>query len=123
MPRRQQFLHDFKQTVEFLLSQVGGVSRRDFVKLYEFDEFLQGEAQQCRTPRALAIAFAARFLARVNAAYFRVCALALVRFLARQSGRSVEDADKEAVRALAELDATDPYQLERWLDAYFRDVS
>ncbi|HEX5103744.1 MAG TPA: hypothetical protein VFV87_08045, partial [Pirellulaceae bacterium] len=66
MARPSQFLLDFRKTIEFVLSQVGGLSLRDFIKLYDFDEFLRGEAAECESPRKLAIAFALRFLAEVK---------------------------------------------------------
>ena len=119
MPRPPQFLFDFKRTIDYMLSQVGGVSRRDFVRLYDYDDFLEGEALQCKTPRELAIAFAVRFLGSVSPAYFRgIFRLPLVRFLARQSGRSVGDDDK-AIKALAYVEPQDLHQLGQWLDAYF----
>lgn len=122
MPRPLPFLLEFERTIEFVLSQVSGVSRRDFIRLYDYDDFLEGEASQCETPRQLAIAFATRFLGAVSPAYFRALSFALVRFLARQCGRSVDEADKAAVKALAEIDCHEAGQVEQWLDAYFRDV-
>ena len=47
---------------------------------------------------------------------------ALARFLARQSGRAVDDSDKEAIKSLSEIDTDDVHQVEKWLDAYYRDV-
>jgi hypothetical protein len=122
MPRPPQFLFDFKRTIDFMLSQVGGVSRREFVRLYDYDDFLEGEASQCQTARQLAIAFASRFLRAIRPAYHQALSFALVRFLARQSGHAVGDDDKEAIKALVDIDATDMKQLEQWLDAYFPDV-
>jgi hypothetical protein len=122
MPRPPQFLFDFKRTIQFVLSQIGGVSHGEFVRLYDFDDFLEGEALECHSPRKLAIAFAARFLADVRPAYRRALSLALVRFLARQSGRAVDESDNEAIKALSEIDTDDVNQLEKWLDAYYRDV-
>ena len=122
MSHPTKFFFEFKQTVEFVLSQVSGVSLRDFVRLYDYDDFLQGEALQCESPRELANAFAARFLSSVSAAYLRALSYALVRFLARRTGASVGEADKAAIKALAEIEPKDPSQLEMWMNAYFRDV-
>lgn len=123
MPRPPQFFFDFKHAIDYMLSQVGGVSKRDFVRLYDYEDFLEGEASQCQSASELAIAFASRFLNSVNPAYFRALSFALVRFLARQSGRAVEDGgDIEALKALAEIDSADLLQLNQWLDAYFPDV-
>src|SRR5687767_9951531 len=98
MPRPPKFFFNFKQTVDYMLNQVDGVSRRDLDRLYDYDDFLEGEALQCQSARELAIAFASRFLGSANAAYFRVLSFSLVRFLARESGRAVDDADKEALK-------------------------
>jgi hypothetical protein len=122
MPRPTQFLLDFKRTVDYVLSQVHGVSRRDLIRLYDYDDFLEGEAVQCKSARDLAIAFASRVLGSVSPPYFQVLSLALVRFLARQSGRAVDDGDKEALKALAQIDLTDGLQIEQWLNGYFPDV-
>jgi len=122
MPRQPQFFIEFKQTIEFAFNQVAGVSHRDFNRLYDYDDFLEGEAVHCRTARELAIVFAVRFLGAVNPAYLRTLSFALVRFLARQSGRGVEEADHQAIKDLAEIEHEDPKQIELWIDAYFRDV-
>jgi|SRR4051795_3069564 hypothetical protein len=122
MPRPSQFFFDFTRAVDYMLSQVRGVSRWDFVRLYDYDDFLEREAAQCKTARELATAFASRFLGSVNPAYFQVLSFALVRFLARQSGRAVDDGDTEALKALAEIEPEDQLQLEQWLDAYFPDL-
>jgi hypothetical protein len=34
----------------------------------------------------------------------------------------VDEADNEAMRALAELEPMDEHQLDLWFEAYFRDV-
>jgi hypothetical protein len=120
--RPHSFLFEFKRTVDYILTQVEGVSRRDFVRLYDYDDFLDGDASQCQTARELAIAFASRFLGSVNPAYFRALSFSLVRFLARQSGHDVGDNDKEALKSLAQIDAADMRQLLQWLDAYFPGV-
>ncbi len=122
MPSPPQFFLDFKRTVDYMLTQVGGVSRRDFVRLYDYDDFLEGEAAQCNTARELAIAFASRFLGSISPAYFRALSFALVRFLARQSGRAVDDGDKEAIKALADINPEEILQLKQWLDTYFPEV-
>jgi hypothetical protein len=122
MAETPKFLFQFKESIAFVLSQVAGVSLRDFNRLYEYDEFLERDAIKCQTPRELALAFAARFLGSVSAPYVRALSLALVRYLARQGGRSVDKADQRAVKALTEIDADDPKQLENWMNAYFRDV-
>src|SRR5207245_105115 len=122
MPRPPQFFLAFTRTVDYVFIKVTGVSRRDLVRLYDYDHFLEGEAAQCKSARELALAFASRFLGSVTPLYFQVLSLALVRFLARQSGRAVDDGDKEALKALAEIEPNDQLQLEQWLDAYFRDV-
>jgi len=122
MPRPPHFFFAFTRSVDYILGQVRGVARRDLVRLYDYDQFLEGEAAQCKSARELAIVFASRFLDSVSPMYFQVLSLALVRFLARESGRAVDEGDKEALKALADIDAGDRLQFEHWLDAYFRDV-
>jgi hypothetical protein len=124
MPRLPQFLFDFKRTVEAMLRGNRRLSLRHFIDEYDYDDFLEGEATQCTTPRALASAFACRFLTAVPPEYVEALSVALVAFLAECGGRmQLNPSDFAAVKSLATLPQTDEKQFGLWMDAYFRDVS
>lgn len=98
------------------------LSLRHFIEEYDYDDFLEGEAQDCPSPRALATAFGCRFLGILPSDYAEVLSIALVSFLAQCSGRTVNKSDHEAVKALVTLPTFDEKQFAQWMDAYFRDV-
>jgi len=124
MPRPLQFFFDFKRTIEITLRSVRRLSLRHFIDEYDYDEFLEGEAPECQTPRQLALAFACRFLATVPAEYGEALSIGLVSFLAESCGRKqLDKCDIEAVKALVGLPVMDDKQLALWMDAYFRDVA
>jgi hypothetical protein len=99
------------------------LSLRRFIEEYDYDDFLEGEAQDCLSPRALAMAFACRFLGTVPSDCGEVLSIALVSYLAQCSGRTINQSDHEAVKALVVLPTNDEKQFAQWMDAYFRDVA
>lgn len=124
MPRPPQFFFDFKRTVEAMLRGARHLSLRHFIDEYDYDEFLMGEALECATPRALAMAFAGRFLSTVPSEYSEALSIALVSFLAESCGRmQLDKSDFQAVKVLVSLPTKDEKQLGQWFDAYFRDVA
>jgi hypothetical protein len=124
MSRPSHFHQRFKRIVENSLTSVRGLSLRHFCGVYDYDDFLDGEALQCTTSRQLAVAFASRFLDTVPPAYAQAISMALVVFLAEQSGhKQLDKTDQEAIKELVPLDPKDERQLGLWMDAYFRDVS
>ena len=124
MPRPPKFFFDFKRTVEAILRGNRRLSLRHFIDEYDYDEFLEGEASVCATPRPLALTFAIRFLSTVPPAYAEALSVALVSFLSESCGRSKLDAsDIDAVKTLVALPIKDENQLTKWMDAYFREVA
>ena len=124
MPRQPNFFFDFKRTVELTLRGVRRLSLRHFIAEYDYDDFLEGEGPECTTPRALALAFGARFLDSVPSEYANVLSIALVTFLAECCGRKqLDKSDIDAIKTLVSLPTKDEIQLGQWLDAYFRDVA
>lgn len=119
-----KFFFEFKRSVETMLRGNRHLSLRHFIDEYDYDEFLEGEASLCATPRALVLAFATRFLSTVPPAYANALSVALVGFLSESCGRSKLDAsDIDAVKTLVALPIKDENQLTKWMDAYFRDVA
>jgi hypothetical protein len=50
--------------------------------------------------------------------------MAIVSFLSASSGRrQIDNSDIDAIKTLVSLPNYDTGQIERWLDAYFRDVT
>jgi hypothetical protein len=124
VPHPPKFFFDLKRTVELTLRGVRRLSFHHFVDEYDYADFLEDEARECATPRALSIAFAVRFLDSVPTEYANVLSMALVNFLAECSGRKQLDAsDFDAIKTLVSLPTKDNRQIEQWLDAYFRDVT
>ena len=87
-----KFFFEFKRSVETMLRGNRHLSLRHFIDEYDYDEFLEGEASLCATPRALVLAFATRFLSTVPPAYANALSVALVGFLSESCGRSKLDA-------------------------------
>jgi hypothetical protein len=113
-----------KRTVEAMLRGTRQLSLRHFIDEYDYDDFLEGEALDCGTPRSLALAFACRFLGTVPSDYVEALSIALVSFLAESDGRKqLDKSDFEAVKALVALPIKDEKQRALWMDAYFRDVA
>ena len=124
MLRQPTYFVRFKRTIEAMLRGTRRLSLRHFIDEYDYDDFLEGEAQDCGSARALALAFACRFLAVVPSDYGEALSIALVSFLAESDGRKqLDKSDFEAVKALAALPITGDKQLTQWMDAYFRDVA
>jgi hypothetical protein len=123
MPRPPQYFFLFKQTIAGMLGATRVLSLRHFMEEYDYDDFLEGEAIDCTSPRSLASAFACRFLGTVPSEYAEVLSFALVSFLAQCSGRTINKSDQEAVKALVALPMGDEKQFIQWMDAYFRDVA
>jgi len=124
VPHPPKSFFDFKRTVELTLRGVRRLSFRHFIDEYDYDDFLEGEGPECTTPRALALAFGARFLDVVPPEYANVLSMALVNFLAECAGRKqLDTSDIDAIKTLVSLPTKDEKQLGQWLDAYFRDVS
>jgi len=124
MPRPPQFFINFKRTVEAMLRGTRSLSLRHFIEEYDYDDFLEGEGPECASPRALAMAFACRFLGTVPSDYGDALSIALVSFLAESCGRKqLDKSDFEAVKALVSLPIKNEKQFGQWIDAYFRDVA
>jgi hypothetical protein len=124
MPGTSKFLFDFKRIVELTLRGVRRLSLRHFIDEYDYGDFLEGEARDCATPRAFAIAFAVRFLGSVPSEYADALSIALVSFLAESCSRMhLDKTDFEAVKTLVNLPIKDERQLNQWMNAYFRDVA
>lgn len=122
--RQPQFFIGFKRTIETMLRGTRRLSLRHFIDEYDYDDFLEGDALECATPRALAIAFACRFLGVVPSEYSDALSVALVSFLAESSGRKqLDKSDFEAVKALVSLPTKDEKLLTQWMESYFRDVA
>lgn len=124
MGKQSNSFFAFKRTVEAMLRGNRRLSLRHFIDEYDYDEFLEGEASLCPTPRGLVLAFATRFLNTIPPEYAEALSVALVSFLSESSGRSTLDAsDIDAAKTLVALPVKDQNQLTRWMDAYFREVS
>jgi hypothetical protein len=118
-----KFFNDFKRIVESTLRSIRRLSLRHFIEQYDYDDFLETEARECKSPRALAIAFAVRFLDAVPTDYGQALSMGLVTFLSECCGRRQIDAtDIDAIKTLIALPTKDEEQIGKWLDAYFRDV-
>ena len=123
LPDLPKHFFDFKRIVETTLRNVRRLSLRHLMEQYDYDEFLDKEAKECASPRALAIAFSIRFLDAVPVEYAQSLSMALISFLAECSGRRQVDAtDIDAIKTLIALPTKDEEQIGKWLDAYFRDV-
>lgn len=124
VPSLPRYFFDFKRSVETMLRRNRRLSLGHFIDEYDYDDFLEGEALSCASPRSLATAFAVRFLSTVPQEYAQALCLALVAFLSECCGRSKPDAsDIDAVKTLFALPCKDENQLTKWMDAYFRDVA
>ncbi len=124
MPLPSKFFINFKRNIESTIRGMRRLSFYHFLDEYDYDDFLEGEAQECGSARALAIAFAIRFLDSVPPEYSMALSMGLVNYLAECSGRRQLDAtDIDAIKTLVALPVKDRWQIEQWLNAYFRDVS
>jgi hypothetical protein len=114
---------DFRERFRRMLEEAFFCTRRSmhvFRNDCDYDGFLELAAPLCADERELVLYFLLSFLPDATIYYADAICVGVVQYLGAACGRQEPDgADKQAIKALAEMTVRDEKQIRSWLDSYY----